>query len=69
MAMCRRLNVGLSPSRPRIERNVALGALGRMALTKTAARNLATRVEWTLLDSSFSPLLKDLTAGGLNPVK
>jgi len=48
---------------------VALGALGRMALTKTAARNLATRVEWTLLDSSFSPLLKDLTAGGLNPVK
>ncbi len=36
-----------------------------MAHTKTAARKLATQAEWTLLESSFAPNLKEITAGRL----
>lgn len=36
-----------------------------MAHTKTAARKLATQAEWTLLEVSFPPLLKDITPGRL----
>lgn len=36
-----------------------------MAITKPTARKLATQLEWTLLESSFAPLLKDITIGRL----
>jgi hypothetical protein len=36
-----------------------------MAHTKTAARKLATQAEWTLLEVSFPPLLKEITPGRL----
>jgi hypothetical protein len=36
-----------------------------MAHSKTAARKLATQAEWTLLEVSFPPLLKEITPGRL----
>jgi len=36
-----------------------------MAITKSAARKLATKAEWALLEVSFPPLLKDITPGRL----
>jgi hypothetical protein len=36
-----------------------------MAQTKATARKLATKAEWTLLEPSFPPLLKELTPGRL----
>ncbi len=36
-----------------------------MAQTKATARKLATQAEWTLLEQSFPPLLKDITPGRL----
>lgn len=36
-----------------------------MTISKPAARKLATQVEWTLLESSYAPLLKEITLGRL----
>lgn len=36
-----------------------------MALTKSAARKLTTEAEWALLETSFPPLIKDITPGRL----
>ncbi len=36
-----------------------------MTISKPAARKLATQVEWTLLESSYAPLLKEITPGRL----
>jgi len=36
-----------------------------MTITKPSARKLATQAEWTLLETSYAPLLKDITLGRL----
>lgn len=36
-----------------------------MTISKPAARKLATQAEWTLLETSYAPLLKEITAGRL----
>ncbi len=36
-----------------------------MTISKPAARKLATQAEWTLLESSYAPLLKEITPGRL----